>query len=788
VTLSAGTKLGPYEILSPLGAGGMGEVYKATDTRLGRDVAIKTLPDRFSRDTAALARFEREVRALAALSHVNILVIHDVGNDGGVAYAVTELLDGETLRQRLAVGALPVRRAVDLAVQISEGLAAAHAKGVVHRDLKPENVFVGLDGRAKILDFGLARELAPLEGANTESRTAEMVTEPGTTLGTVGYMAPEQVRGQPADGRSDIFALGCVLYEMLAGQRAFTGASAVETLNAVLNDDPPELETANPSVPQPLARLVRRCLEKRPDERFQVARDLAFALEALAGAGALTRAGFSPRGADTRAGPPSLAVLPLKDLGRDPASAHLGLGLADATITELSLLKSLLVRPTASIAKYGDRSVDPLEAGRELGVDAVVDGSFQRAGSRLRVTVQLIETAGGRSLWGAKIDTSLEDLFDMQDEVSRKIAEALEVELSPREERLLGRGPRATGGAYDLYMKGRYHLLGESLENVNKAIESFERARDLDPSFAPVWAGLADTFVRMAFVYEPDGGWYERAEEMCAQALRLDPSLPEGHYVRARLLWSPQKDFDHGGALRELSSALAGQPNLSEAHVRQGIVLGHVAMFEESEKALKRALDISPDDPSAALHLGLCRLLECRYAEALELTDRAVRKAPSPWAHYQLALCQVRLGLLEQASETAEASSRRYPGDVLFQCVRGLVAASRGDAGRAHQHVRTIVEKRKAFGHYHHAQYDIACIQSALGDRAAAFASLEAAAHNGFPCYRFFEGDSLLEPVRGEPGFGGLMTELRNECARYRSIYVSAEPASDVAGGRPAGA
>ncbi|HET6372921.1 MAG TPA: protein kinase [Candidatus Polarisedimenticolia bacterium] len=285
MTLTPGTRLGPYEILAPIGAGGMGEVYRARDTRLDRDVAIKVLPNRLAEDADALARFEREAKAVAALSHPNILAIHDVGRSDGISFAVTELLEGETLRSRLGSGALPSRKAIEYAVQIARGLNAAHEKGIVHRDLKPDNVFVTRDGRVKILDFGLARQAqTPLGSGGTQSPTMLPGTEPGTVMGTVGYMSPEQVRGQPADHRADIFSFGAILFEMISGQRAFAGDSAVETMNAILKEDPKEVSETARSMPPALDRIVRHCLEKNPEERFQSCRDLAFDLESLSSA------------------------------------------------------------------------------------------------------------------------------------------------------------------------------------------------------------------------------------------------------------------------------------------------------------------------------------------------------------------------------------------------------------------------------------------------------------------------------------------------------------------------
>ncbi|HEY3171431.1 MAG TPA: protein kinase, partial [Thermoanaerobaculia bacterium] len=731
MTLSPGTRLGPYEILAPLGAGGMGEVYRARDRRLDRDVAVKVLPERLADDANALSRFEREAKAVAALSHPNILAIHDLGTHEGVRYAVTELLEGATLRQHLESGAIGIRRATEHALEIARGLAAAHERGIVHRDLKPENVFVTREGNVKILDFGLAKAFERSLDATGREQTAAAqhpkarvnltaiptvagnpnLTQEGTTLGTVGYMSPEQVRGQPADNRSDIFSFGTVFYEMLTGRRAFRADSAVETMNAILTEEPPDFTDAKVRNVSPgLERIVRRCLEKDPAHRFQDAHDLGFAIEAVSGISAAEAAPPAATAGEASAGKRSIAVLFFKDLAGNPENAHLGLGLADATITELATVRSLLVRPTAAILRYQDRSVDPQQAGRELGVDAVVDGSFQRAGSRLRVTVQLIRTSDGRSLWGSKIDTSLDDIFEMQDQVSRKIAEALEVELTPSEERRLARTPRPAGEAYELYLKGRASLFHGTLSDVNTAIESFEQARDTDPGFALAWAGLSAAYLQMALNYEPEGDWQARAAEMCERALSVDPQLPEGRYLRGSLLWTPRSGFDHAGAMRELVAAIAGRPSLSEAHTRLSVVLDHASMFEESLSASQAAVAIDPADGLALIHRGLAHYHLGQYERALGMSEQASAHTPAAWIYHQIAHCLIRLGRRAEAAAVVDRTSRQFPNDVLFYPVRGVIAASERDAERARQQIQLTIQNKKSFVHYHHAQYDIACI------------------------------------------------------------------------------
>jgi len=600
-------------------------------------------------------------------------------------------------------------------------------------------------------------------------------------LGTVGYMSPEQVRGMDVDPRSDIFAFGAILYETLSGHRPFRAASAIETMTAILNDEPDELPEPVRASAAALDRIARRCMEKNPDERFQCARDLGFALDAYAvpAGAAAARVAANRTAAPDAAGRRTLAVLPFKDLGHDPQNAHLGLGLADATITELAQVRSLVVRPTSAILPYRDVPVSPETAGRELDVENVVDGSFQRSGSRLRVTVQLVAAAGGQPIWGSKIDTSVDDLFEMQDQVSRRIAEALQIQLTPADERRLAQGAQPAAGAHELVLKGRVHLLLESLADVNAAIEAFERAHAIDPGSALPLAGLADAYARMAFTFEPEGDWYEQAVAMCDRALAIDPALPEGRYQRARLLWTPQRNFDFQGALTEMAAAIAGRPSMSEAHASAALILVHGSRIREAEAEFSQAVAINPTDSLSAMYRGLCRAADGHWEEALEIAQVAFKRVPHvTWAHYYLAHGQVRMGDRAGAARTIDVASRQFVREVLFYPVRAILAALDGKAAEARRQIAFTEMNRRAFGHYHHAQYDVACALSLLGDRDGAMTWLTAAAHNGYPCHSLFETDPLLAPVRADPRFDELVSELREISSELGRLWRTVRPES----------
>ena len=488
--MQPGTRLGPYEVTSLLGAGGMGEVYRARDSRLSREVAIKVLPAGLAEGPEALARFKQEARVVATLSHPNVLALYDFGEEEGLFYAVTELLAGDTLQAHLREGAMPVRKALEYSSQIAAGLAAAHDKGIVHRDLKPANVFITGDGRVKVLDFGLAHWDEGAEDGE-DLPTLEKHTTPGTVMGTLGYMSPEQARGQRADHRSDIFSFGAVLYEMISGQRAFVRDTQADSLSAILSHDPPEPSRLRPGVPPALDRVVRRCLEKKPAERFQSARDLGFALEGLSDSE--VTASHDP----ARDENPSIAVLPFANMSPDPEQEYFCEGIAEEIINALTRLENVRVASRTSAFQFKGRSQDMRKVGEGLNVKTVLEGSVRTAGKRLRVTAQLVGVADGSTLWSERYDREMEDVFAIQDDISASIVSALRGRWAAGESPVLTRRPTEDLEAYQLFLKGQHNWFKRERGSLERAAHFFERAAERDPSFVAALAGAANAYASL---------------------------------------------------------------------------------------------------------------------------------------------------------------------------------------------------------------------------------------------------------------------------------------------------
>ncbi|HET7711474.1 MAG TPA: protein kinase [Thermoanaerobaculia bacterium] len=722
--VAVGTRLGPFEIVAPVGAGGMGEVWRAHDTRLRRDVAVKVLPESLSARPAALARFEREARSVAALSHPNVVAIHDFGNAEGTVYIVMELLEGATLRQRLAEAAVPIARALDWGYQIAQGLSAAHERGVIHRDLKPDNIFVTRDGVLKILDFGLAR-LEAEESADANSATLAQTT-PGTVLGTVGYLSPEQARGEPADHRSDIFAFGVVLYEVIAGRPAFARSTAADSLVAILSEEPTPLAELGRFVPPEVEEILAHCLEKNRDERFRSARDLAFALRmatrAASVASAETAVRPTPRPAEARrtVTENSLAVLPFRNIGPTAETEYFTDGMTEEIINSISNIPTLHVAARTSSFAFKGREDDVRKVGRELGVAMVLEGSVRQVGSRLRVTAQLINVETGYQVWSERWDRDLADVFAVQDEIAQAIASTFKLRLAERE----GTGPAGRTQnveAYDRYLKGRYLL---TLRRAPQAIAEFECAIDADPDFVDAHTALADGWAIRGF-YGGIPTWeaWARASAAVDEAERIDPDAAGIPLSRAIL----QHYYGWNTAREEVlcREAIERNPKSAEGWNWLGLCHGLSGRTKEALEETRRATELEPfnANPRASAAFGLI------IAGDYENAERAASKALEfdPKAAYPLWTRGIALRFLGRHSESiaifeqlVEASERRLSFYI------GLLGGALGDAGeraRAEECVHDLLARRER-GEFV-ASTEVASVLTALGEDERAVEALE---------------------------------------------------------------
>lgn len=740
---SAGSRLGPYEITAPLGAGGMGEVYRARDTRLDRDVAVKVLPDDLAQDRAALQRFEREAKIIAALSHPNILAIHDFGSDRGIAYAVTELLEGRTLRERLAGGSIPWAKAVEIAVALAEGLAAAHAKGIVHRDLKPENIFLLRDGRVKILDFGLAH-VQPLQPDE-----AVTMTQPGMVMGTVGYVSPEQLRGEPARAPSDIFALGAVLYEMVSGRRAFGAGTAQDTLSAILRDDPPDLARSGKSIPAELARIVSHCLEKNPAERFQSARDLAFALKTMASGD--TAGPSQPESID------SIAVLPFTNVTRDPEVEYLSDGVTETIINSLTRLSGLRVTPRSTVFRYKGQEVDPQAVGQELGTRVVLTGRILQRGDTLVVGAELIDVARQSQLWGERFTRKLADVFSIEEELAGKISESLRGTLTRDDRRRLTQRSTEDSEAYRLYLRGRHAFFRRTPDSLLQGLRYFEQAIERDPDYALAYSGISDSYALLCFIggLRPRDTW-PKCRAAAGRAVTIDDSLAEAHtslgQIRACADWN-WKEAEH-----EFRRAIELNPRYFLAHTWFGfLLLAPRGRFDEAAAQARAALEAEPLSSIAHFHAGVIYLQLRRLDQAIEHARTALELDPNfVLAHVWLGMALETERRYDEAIAHFEKAAQMF-GESAPEW-RAALAHALAKAGRRGETESVLAELRQRADRRYIDPFWFGMIHAGLNEPEPAIACLEHAADD--QSIHLVMGHPPLDPLRRHPRFVALMARM----------------------------
>jgi serine/threonine protein kinase/tetratricopeptide (TPR) repeat protein len=759
--LAPASRLGPYEILSLISAGGMGEVYRARDTRLGREVAVKVLPADLARDGERLQRFQQEAQAASALNHPNVVAVHDVGTHDEVFFVVSELIDGETLRERLNGGPLPMRKAVDLAAQIARGLSAAHDKGVVHRDLKPENVMITRDERAKIVDFGLAKIDPPLAslGDPTKMPTAGAHTLPGALLGTVAYMSPEQIRSEAVDHRTDVFSFGTMLYEMLAGTRPFGGATAAETFSAILRDDPPPL----PDVPPDIEGVVRHCLEKAREDRFQSARDLAFALESTARQLSAPRPIPSAGDATERAAgrDRSIAVLPFANVSPDPDSEYFSDGLTEELIHELTRVQGLKVVAWNSAAQLRGREHDIQAIGEQLNVHAVLVGSVRKAGERVRIAARLVETAKGYYLWSETYDRQIQDLFAIQEEIARAIAQTLIRTLADRRAPAVVSRQPGNLEAYTLYLKGRYFWNSRTPEGLRKGVECFEQAIAADEGSALAHAGLADAYCLLA-----DYGLMHpreampRARSAALKALDLDSRSAEAHASYALIRSLYDREWEEAEAFYR--RALELNPSYATAHHWFAVdYLGMQGRFDEAGREIEAARQLDPLSMIILEGRPYLLMLAHRYDEAIDDCRELARLDPT---YYKFFTAMGRA--YTQKGDYAEAvallqKGRAMAGDL--PNILGALGQTHALAGQRAEARQFLEELSRQSARKYVPSTSFALIHAGLGENDQALDWLEKGAEQRELPLSTLKVHPAYDSLRGEPRFTALLRQMRFE-------------------------
>ncbi len=746
--LSPGTRLGTYEIVAPLGAGGMGEVYRARDLRLGREVALKVLPADVASDAGQLARLEREARTVAGLNHPNIVTLFSVEDEDGVRFLTMELIEGPRLDQLVVPGGLPIARVLELGGAIADALAAAHERGVVHRDLKPANVMRTRDGRVKVLDFGLAR----MATGSQDALDATRLTGVGEVMGTAPYMAPEQVRGEALDARTDLFALGVVLYELLTGRRPFVGVTAADVSSSILRDAPPPARELRPDLPSDVGRILERCLEKDREQRVQTARDVRNELERARRAleSGATEAQHAPA-----TEPPSIAVLPFTNRGKDEEDEYFADGITEDVIAQLCKVRTLKVISRSSVMSFRNREESVQDIAARLQVRNILEGSVRRVGDRVRIVAQLIHAASGRHLWAETFDRQLTDIFAIQSEVALHIANALKAELSPNERERIGRKPTDDVQAYEIYLRGRQALDRFTTEETLRSIDFFELAIARDPGFALAHAGLSLAYSEMV-----DYGSMARdqarapALAAAAKAVALDPDLGDAHCAQAFALLVMELDWV--GAEAGFKRALELAPGNSHVYDLYGLLCSGLERFDEAIVLQRRAQELDP--LTHRTDVGNTLLRAGRNEEAVEALTRSAKFDPhDPRLRATLGWALFRLGRIDEGLAELERAVAITPAENLWLAQLGQAYGMVGQRERALDILRRLEDPSRPTPV---SPYQLAFVHLGLGDQERAMDCLERAYELGIGSVYGMRGSFLLAPLRQHPRFMALLARM----------------------------
>ena len=761
-----GHTISHYDILEELGRGGMGVVYKAEDTRLHRLVALKFLSDDLAGSSEALARFRREAQAASALNHPNICVIHDIVEDKGKMFIVMEHLEGNPLSLLSGV-ALEATRLLDVCIEVADALDAAHAAGIVHRDIKPANIFVTNRGHAKILDFGVAK-IKSLEKAAANAADAVTLrpnepgwrTTPGTAIGTVAYMSPEQVRGEDLDARSDLFSLGAVVYELATGQPAFSGATAGVIFDSILNHPVTSCARLNPRLPEKLDWIISRALEKERAQRYQSATALRTDLMQLkremdSGQTVSTSGTSRPRRASRAID--SLAVLPFENVSGDPDTEYLGDGIAGSLINSLATLPKLRVMAQSTVFRYRGDKVDPLRAGGELGVRAIVTGRMTQRGGSLLISVELVDVPTGSQLWGGRYNRTLSDIFALQEDISNEISERLRLQLTHADKKRLVKRHTENTEAYRLYLKGRYYWDKWTPEGFSKGMDYFQQAVEADPAYALAYAGLADSYVLLGWnsLLPPEAA-FSKAKAAATRALQFEKDLAEARASMAAPLWL--YDWDWIQAQKEFKRSLELRPAYPTANHWYAEYLMTMGRLEEALTRIKHAQELDPLSLIINVAAGWMLYYARQYDQAIEQLRKALELEPNyPVTHWILGLIYRKTGQYEMAIAEGKKAVDSSGGNPLM---RAALAHTCATAGRKDDALRMLSELAELANQQYVSPYFFAGIHAGLGEHGRALEYLDAARNEKSHWLLYLHIDPGMDSLREDVRFQALLDSV----------------------------